>query len=130
MSANALAMAAMRAMLEHVITPASYAHMLPLAERLVTGLRDVITHHGLAWHVAHVGARVEFVCTPSPPQNGSAARAGMQGDLERAIHLYLINRGLLLAPFHNMALISPATTADQVDRLIAGVDGVAAALTG
>lgn len=130
LSANALAMAAMRAMLEQVITPENYAQMLPLADRLVAGLRDVIARHHLDWHVAHVGARVEFICTPRPPRNGTEARAAMQGQLEHFIHLYLINRGLLLAPFHNMALISPATTAAQVDRLISGVGGLAAALSG
>ena len=32
------------------------------------------------------------------------------------IHLYALNRGILLTPFHNMALMSPATTEADVDR--------------
>lgn len=117
LSANALALAAMRAALAEVMTPEAYAHMLPLADRLAETLRATIAAHGLDWHVTHVGARGEFICTGTPPRNGTEARAAMQGDLERAIHLYLINRGILIAPFHNMTLVCPATTEDQVARL-------------
>lgn len=117
LSANALALAAMRAALAEVMTPEAYAHMLPLADCLAETLRAAIAAHGLDWHVAHVGARGEFICTASPPRNGTEARAAMQGNLERAIHLYLINRGVLIAPFHNMTLVCPATTSDQVARL-------------
>ena len=117
LSANALALAAMRAALAEVMTPEAYAHMLPLANRLAETLRATIAAHDLDWHVTHVGARGEFICTGTPPRNGTEARAAMQGDLERAIHLYLINRGILIAPFHNMTLVCPATTEDQVARL-------------
>jgi glutamate-1-semialdehyde 2,1-aminomutase len=122
LSANALALAAMRACLFEVMTPAAYAHMLPLAERLAATLRAVFAAHRLDWHVTHVGARGEFICTNRPPRNGSEARAAMQGPLEHAIHLYLINRGVLIAPFHNMTLVSPATTGAQVDRLATVLD--------
>jgi glutamate-1-semialdehyde 2,1-aminomutase len=76
----------------------------------------VIAAHKLPWHVVNVGARVEFVCAEMPSTNGSEARAAMQPRLEAAIHLYLANRGILLAPFHNMMLLSPATQEGQVDR--------------
>ena len=79
--------------------------------------KDVIEAGGFDWHVAQIGARGEFVCASTPAQNGSEARAKMHGRLERALHLYLINRGVLIAPFHNMTLVSPATTVAQVDRL-------------
>jgi glutamate-1-semialdehyde 2,1-aminomutase len=118
LSANALAISAMHAMLGQVITRDAYAHMLGMADRLVAGLNGLIERHALDWHVAHVGARVEFVCTATPPRNGSEARAAMDPELEAAIHLYLANRGILLAPFHNMMLLSPATEAAQVDRLL------------
>jgi glutamate-1-semialdehyde 2,1-aminomutase len=130
LSANPLAMAAMRAALEHVITPAAYAHMLPLAARLEEQVRGVIRGHGLGWHVARVGARGEFICADNPPRNGSEARAAMQGPLEHAIHLFLINRGMLIAPFHNMTLVCPATTAPQVDRLAQVLDDALKTLTG
>jgi glutamate-1-semialdehyde 2,1-aminomutase len=130
LSANALALAAMRACLTEVMTPAAYAHMLPLAERLAQQLRAVIAANGLAWHVTHIGARGEFLCTDSPPRNGTEARAAMQGPLEHALHLFLINRGVLIAPFHNMTLVSPATTPAQVDRLAEVLDQCLKTLTG
>jgi glutamate-1-semialdehyde 2,1-aminomutase len=118
LSANALSIAAMHAMLGQVITRNAYANMANMAQRLVTGLHNIIGQHNLDWHVSHVGARVEFVCSAKPPRNGSEARAAMNHDLEAAIHLYLTNHGILLAPFHNMMLLSPVTQAKQVDRLL------------
>jgi glutamate-1-semialdehyde 2,1-aminomutase len=122
LSANALAMSAMHAMLGQVITRKAYDHMLAMADRLVSGLRQAIEAHGLPWHVSHVGARVEIVCAAQPPRNGNEARAAMDHDLESAIHLYLTNRGILLAPFHNMMLLSPVTQSEQVDRLLHALD--------
>jgi glutamate-1-semialdehyde 2,1-aminomutase len=122
LSANALALAAMRACLTEVMTPAAYADMLPLAERLADQLRAVIAGNRLDWHVAQIGARGEFICGPTPPRNGTEARAAMRGDLEHALHIFLINRGVLIAPFHNMTLVSPVTTEAQVDRLAEVLD--------
>jgi glutamate-1-semialdehyde 2,1-aminomutase len=119
LSANAMAITAMHAMLGQVITRGAYAHMLSMADRLVAQLNGVISTHSLDWHVSHVGARVELVCSAIPPRNGSEARAVMDHALESTIHLYLANRGILLAPFHNMMLVSPVTQAAQVDRLAA-----------
>jgi len=130
LSANPLAMAAMRAALEQVMTPEAYDHMLPLAEQLEEQVRDVIRARGLGWYVVRVGARGEFICTDSAPRNGSEARKAMHGPLERAIHLFLINRGILIAPFHNMTLVCPATTRDQVDRLANALDDCLTTLTG
>ena len=118
LSANALSITAMHAMLDQVITREAYAHMLAMADQLVAGLDGIICARGLAWHVSHAGARVEFVCAAKPPVNGSEARAAMNHELEAAIHLYLTNRGILLAPFHNMMLLSPVTKPGQVDRLL------------
>ncbi len=123
LSANALALHAMRANLEQVVTPAAYDHMLPMSERLARGIEAKIKKAGLPWHVSNVGARAEFVCAPNRPRNGTEAQAAMHPKLELAIHLYLLNRGFIIAPFHNMTLVSPATSADQVDRLVAAVGG-------
>ncbi|OJW73782.1 MAG: aspartate aminotransferase family protein [Sphingomonadales bacterium 63-6] len=130
LSANALALAAMRACLTQVMTPAAYAHMLPLAEHLAHRLREVIAARGLEWHVAHIGARGEFICAPRPARNGTEARAAMQGPLEQALHLFLINRGVLIAPFHNMTLVSPSTTEAQVERLASVLDDCLKTLIG
>lgn len=130
LSANALALAAMRACLTEVMTPAAYEHMLPLAEQLAAQLRAVIAGRGLDWHVAHIGSRGEFICAPTPARNGTEARAKMHGSLEHALHLFLINRGVLIAPFHNMTLVSPATTEAQVDRLANVLDDCLKTLIG
>jgi glutamate-1-semialdehyde 2,1-aminomutase len=130
LSANALAITAMAAMLEEVMTREAYDHMLNLAVELVDSLSAVIKRHRLAWHIASVGARIELIFSPSPPKNGSEARAAMDHDLESLLHLMLVNRGSLLAPFHNMMLVSPATNREQVDRLVQNLDSCALCLTG
>ncbi len=119
LSANALAISAMWAMLEEVMTLAAYGQMIALAGELVEGLRGVIAVHALPWHVTNVGARVELICSAAAPRNGTEARAAMDPVLESLLHLMLVNRGSLLAPFHNMMLVSPETGRDQVARLIA-----------
>ena len=128
LSANPLQFAAMRATLEEVMTEANYAHMERLAERLEAGLSHAIAAHRLPWHVARVGARVEFICARGPLRNGGEAEAAHAPGLEAAIHVALVNRGVLIAPFHNMMLISPATTKRQVDRLLQAFGEVAALL--
>ncbi len=122
LSANMLTLAAMRATLAEVMTPAAYAHMLPLAQALADGLRGVIATHNLAWCVTQVGARVEFQFVPAPPRNGHEAGAMLDAELERIVHLYLLNRGVLITPFHNMMLICPQTTPADVRRLLAAFD--------
>jgi glutamate-1-semialdehyde 2,1-aminomutase len=128
LSANALAITAMRAMLEQVMTRQAYRHMDALAAQLVKGLGEVITRRSLPWHVVNVGARVELVCVGSPSRNGTEARAAMDHELESLLHLMLVNRGSLIAPFHNMMLVSPATLPLQVERLIASFDAAAGLL--
>jgi glutamate-1-semialdehyde 2,1-aminomutase len=128
LSANALAMATMRATLTEVMTDEAYARMDALAARLAAGLEATVTRHGLPWHVARVGARVEFICAPGPLSNGTEAGDAHASELEQALHIGLLNRGCLIAPFHNMMLVCPATEADQVDRLVAAFAEVVAEL--
>lgn len=123
LAGNAMGVAAIGATLREVATPAAYETMLSGAESLVSGLRDVIAKRGLPWCVVHVGARAEIVFAPEPPKNAAAMRVTLaQQELNYAIHLYLINRGVLIAPFHMMMLVSPVTTKTQIDRLSARVD--------
>jgi glutamate-1-semialdehyde 2,1-aminomutase len=123
LTANLLAMAAMRATLSELMTPATFAPMHALAGALAQGLLEVIARHGKPWCVSQVGARVEFQFCATPPANGTQAGAAMDAELEHAIHLYLLNRGVLITPFHNMMLICPATRPEDVARLVAAVDG-------
>ena len=130
LSANALALSAMRATLEHVMTDGAYAHMERLAARLSAGLQETVARQRLPWHVVRVGARVEFICAPGPLRNGSEAEAAHAPALERAMHLALLNRGCLIAPFHNMMLVSPATQDAQVDALCSAFDAATRRLSG
>ncbi|WP_028238921.1 aspartate aminotransferase family protein [Stutzerimonas azotifigens] len=122
LSANALAMHCMRANLEEVMTDAAYAHMHAQAARLAEGLRQVIGRHRLRWTVTELGARCEFQFCERPPRNGAEAEAAFHDSLQMALHLYLINRGILITPFHNMTLCCPDTTAADIDRLLATLD--------
>jgi glutamate-1-semialdehyde 2,1-aminomutase len=129
LSANPMQFAAMRACVSEVMTKGNYAQMEKLAALLERGLAKVITKRALPWHAVRVGARVEFICAPGPLKNGGEAEAAHQPELERCIHLMLLNRGSLIAPFHNMMLISPATTRKQVERLIENFAKVTKRLT-
>jgi glutamate-1-semialdehyde 2,1-aminomutase len=124
LSANPMQFACLRATLDHVMTAKNYAHMERLAERLSHGLARAIDAHHAPWHVVRVGARVEFICAHGPLKNGTEAAAAHQPAVESALHVALLNRGCLIAPFHNMMLISPATKKRQVDRLIAAFDEI------
>ena len=124
LSANPMQFACLRATLDEVMTEEAYAHMEKGAARLADGLAEVIATHDAPWHVVRVGARVEFICAPGPLRNGSEAAQAHQPALEAAIHTALLNRGCLIAPFHNMMLVSPATKKRQIDRLIAAFDEI------
>ncbi len=124
LSANPMQFASLVATLSEVMTPEAYARMEAGAERLADGLARVITAHGAPWHVVRVGARVEFICAPGPLKNGTEAATAHVHEVESVLHTALLNRGCLIAPFHNMMLVSPVTTQYQIDRLIAGFDDI------
>jgi glutamate-1-semialdehyde 2,1-aminomutase len=114
-AANVLSLAATRATLAEVLTEEAFEHMIGLGERFEAGVAEVIERHDLRWHVTRLGCRVEYLFRRERPRNGSEAAAGGDAELDRLIHLYALNRGILLTPFHNMALMSPATTEADVD---------------
>ena len=124
LSGNLLAMAAMRATLSELMTGAVYAPMLALATTLADGLRDCIARHHLAWCVTQLGARTEFQFRATAPRNGSEAGASLDAELEHLIHLALLNREVMITPFHNMMLVCPATTPTHVQKLINAFDEV------
>jgi glutamate-1-semialdehyde aminotransferase len=124
----ALSLAAIRATLGEVLTEAAFARMTPLAERWEAGVTEVIARHGLAWHVTRLGARAEYHFLPDPPRDGAEQMAHADHALEKYLHLAVMNRGVLMTPFHNMALMSPATTEADVDRHSAVFDEVVGAL--
>jgi glutamate-1-semialdehyde 2,1-aminomutase len=116
LSGNALSLAAMRATLSEVLTDEAFERMIGLGERFEDGVNEVIERHGLPWHAVRVGCRIEYKFRPDPPKNGGEAAASEDPELDRFMHLHALNRGILMTPFHSMALMSPATTAEDVDR--------------
>ncbi|HET9823523.1 MAG TPA: aspartate aminotransferase family protein [Burkholderiaceae bacterium] len=124
LSGNLLALAAMRATLTELMTEPVYARMIDGAARLAAGLRERIARHRLAWCVTQLGARTEFQFRATPPRNGREAGAALDDALEHLIHLALLNRGVMITPFHNMMLVSPATTDADIARLLDAFDDV------
>lgn len=128
LSGNALTLAALQAALTHLHTDASYTHMLVLAERLERGLRERIAGAAMPWTVTRLGARMELQFMPHTPSDAQDVRDHAQAALEALTHLFMLNRGVLLTPFHSMMLVSPATTAQDVDRLLQVFDALMAVL--
>jgi glutamate-1-semialdehyde 2,1-aminomutase len=116
LAGNALSLAAMRATLTEVLTDDAYASMVTLGDRWADGVDAVIEEFGLPWHCTRLGARAEYGFTPAMPRTGREAEAATDHELERYLHLHALNRGVLLTPFHNMALMAPTTTESDVDR--------------
>jgi glutamate-1-semialdehyde 2,1-aminomutase len=129
LAGNALTVAVMRAVLSEVLTDEAFERMLSLSDRLQRGVNDTIARHGLPWHATRVGARVETLFAPDEPRDARDVKRHRDADLEALLHLYLMNRGVLITPFHNMMLCCPGTTADDVDRHNAAFDALVNALT-
>jgi glutamate-1-semialdehyde 2,1-aminomutase len=119
LAGNALSLAALRATLEHVLTEDAFAGMFALAERYAAAAESAIRDRGLPWTVTQLGARAEYRYCPNVPRNGAESARADDHDLDEYLHLYLLNRGVLITPFHNMALMCPATEAADVELLSA-----------
>ena len=116
LAGNALSFAAMRATLRDVLTEEAFARTIPLAERWAQGVQQVITEFALPWIVQRLGCRAEYWFRQTPPHNGGEAATAVDALLDRYMHLAALNRGILLTPFHNMALIAPDVTEQDIDR--------------
>ncbi len=116
LAGNALSLAAMRATLQKVLTQEAFDRMIPMAERWTEGVSKAIVDFELPWSVTRLGCRAEYLFTSKTPRNGTEAHDAMDFDLERFMHLYAMNRGILLTPFHNMALMSPVTSKEDIDQ--------------
>jgi glutamate-1-semialdehyde 2,1-aminomutase len=116
LAANPLSAAAMRATLGAVLTDDAFTRMIALGERFERDIMEAIAERDLPWHAVRIGCRVEYLFVRERPRDGGAAAAAMDRDLDAYLHLYMLNRGVLMTPFHMMALMSPATTAGDVER--------------
>jgi glutamate-1-semialdehyde 2,1-aminomutase len=115
-AANVLSLAATRATLAEVLTDSAFMRMSELRGRFVAGVEEALERHSVLWSVVSLGARAEYRFSAEPPRTGAESAAAADRDLEEYLHLYLLNRGVLITPFHNMALMCPATSPAQVDR--------------
>jgi glutamate-1-semialdehyde 2,1-aminomutase len=116
LAGSALSLAAARATLEQVLTDDAFQRMVVLADRHEAAVNEVIRARDMPWHVVRLGARAEYRFCAEPPRTGGEAAAASDPLLDAYVHLYLMNRGVLITPFHNMALMCPATTGEDVDR--------------
>jgi glutamate-1-semialdehyde 2,1-aminomutase len=116
LAGNAMSLAAARATLGEVLTDSAFGRMVGLRERFVAGVEASLERHSVPWSIVSLGARAEYRFCAEPPRTGAESAAAGDRDVEEYLHLYLLNRGVLITPFHNMALMCPATTAAQVDR--------------
>ena len=115
LAGNPLSLAAVRATLGEVLTDDAWERTIPLTDRFAAGVDAVIEESGVPWHVTRLGCRAEYRFAPEPPRNGGESAALADAELEDFLHLYALNRGVLLTPFHNMALMCPATSEADVD---------------
>jgi glutamate-1-semialdehyde 2,1-aminomutase len=122
LSGSKIQLALIKSVLKAYFTEEAFAPLINRARRLEKGIADVIIKHGVPWHVTRVGARVEFMCCPDRPKNGYEASKVIHQPIDEAVHHFLLNRGVVITPFHNMMLICPATTDAHVDTLIRSLD--------
>jgi glutamate-1-semialdehyde 2,1-aminomutase len=116
LAGNALSLAAARATLGEVLTEQAFGRMVPLAERFTAGVQGVLDSRRVPWNIVQLGARAEYRFCPQPPRTGGESAAAHDGELDAYMHVYLMNRGVLITPFHNMALMCPDTVEADVDR--------------
>jgi glutamate-1-semialdehyde 2,1-aminomutase len=130
LAGNALSLAAMRATLSEVLTEEAFASMIDRATEFTAGVQDVIDRYAMPWSITQLGARAEYRFVATPPRDGETSAAAADVELDGYLHLALLNRGVMMTPFHNMALMCPTTTAADVDRHTAAFDEVVGALRG
>ena len=127
-SGSVLSAVAIRTTLREVLTDAAFPEMIAGANRWADGVEEVFTRRGVGWSVTRLGARAEYHFTPEAPRSGGEAAAAVHHEMERYLHLHALNRGIIMTPFHNMALFSPATPRSAADQHSEALDAAIAAL--
>ncbi len=128
LAGNALSLAAARATLRDVLTDEAFGAMIALRERFVAGVEGTLASHSAPWSIVSLGARAEYRFASPPPRTGAESAAAANPELDEYLHLHLLNRGVMITPFHNMALMCPDTSAEDVDRHSEAFEEAVAAL--
>jgi glutamate-1-semialdehyde aminotransferase len=128
-SGNVLSAVAIRATLKNVLTAAAFPAMISAANAWADGIESVFARRSIGWSVTRLGARAEYHFTPNAPRSGGEAAAAVDHMLERYLHLHALNRGIILTPFHNMALFSPVTPQSAAGTYVEALDEAVATLT-
>jgi glutamate-1-semialdehyde 2,1-aminomutase len=128
LSGSRIQLALIKTTLETFFTDEVFNALIILAQRLERGLADLINKHALPWHVTRVGSRVEFMCVEKPPDNGFEASQVIHQPIDQAVHHFLLNRGVVITPFHNMMLVCPSTTEAQIEHLLENLEACVTAL--
>jgi glutamate-1-semialdehyde aminotransferase len=127
-SGSVLSAVAIRTTLREVLTDDAFPQMIAIASRWADGAEEVFTRRSVGWSVTRLGARAEYHFTPEAPRSGGEAAAAVHHEMERYLHLHALNRGIIMTPFHNMALFSPATPSSAADQHSEALDAAVAAL--
>jgi glutamate-1-semialdehyde 2,1-aminomutase len=127
-SGSVLSAVAIRTTLRDVLTDAAFPEMIAGANRWADGAEEVFARRSVGWSVTRLGARAEYHFTPEAPRSGGEAAAAVHHEMERYLHLHALNRGIIMTPFHNMALFSPATPRNAADLHSEVLDASIAAL--
>lgn len=127
-SGSVLSAVAIRTTLREVLTDAAFPEMIAGANRWADGVEEVFARRSVGWSVTRLGARAEYHFTPEAPRSGGEAAAAVHHEMERYLHLHALNRGIIMTPFHNMALFSPATPRSAADQHSEALDAAVAAL--
>ncbi len=122
LSGSRIQLALIKTTLETFFTDEVFESLIAKAQRLQRGIADLINKHSLPWHVTRVGSRVEFMCVEKPPDNGFEASQMIHQPIDQAVHHFMLNRGVVITPFHNMMLICEATTEAQIEHLIKNLE--------
>ena len=127
-SGSVLSAVAIRTTLREVLTDDAFPQMIATASRWADGAEEVFTRRSVGWSVTRLGARAEYHFTPEAPRSGGEAAAAVHHEMERYLHLHALNRGIIMTPFHNMALFSPATPSSAADQHSEALDAAVATL--
>lgn len=127
---NPLGVAAARASLEQVLTPAAYAHLDALNAHLVAGCTEVLEKYNLPGYAVGVASKGCVTFAPEKIVDYESFKKFQDGELADLAWLYNMNRGVFMTPGREEEwTLSVQHTFADCDRFIAAFAELAADLT-